>query len=230
MNYAWEAALAADRAGLRREEIRYIPVMEGSPYTEIVMEYINGREVENNRVEINPLYRFAKEFSALFDRNLEGLEQSREIFFDIFIQYMVHTDLRQGLSKQEYALRFLLKDLMKGVCGSQARRVVERFEKNKLRRLLRLILKLYKCGSSIYLFKEVMRCMYPESLVYASHEKVRQVLIYIGAKETEEEWERMEFLKDIFLPINFQVFYFWEYHFGILDIEETMVLDEMMLF
>lgn len=230
MNYAWEAALAADKAGIMRESVRYVPVLEGSPYTEIVMEFINSREVENNRVELNPLYRFSREFASLFDRNLEGLEKSREIFFDCFIQYMVQVDLRQGLSKQEYALRFLLKDLLEGVCGSGAGRVVKRFEKDKLRRLLRLILKLYKCGSSIYLFKEVMRCMYPKSLVYASHEKVRQVLIYIGVTETEEERERMEFLKDMFLPINYQVFFFWEYHFGILDVKETMVLDKTMLF
>lgn len=230
MNYAWEAALAADRAAIPREEVRYVPVRNGSPYTEITMETINSRGLGQENVEINPLYRFAKEFSAVFDLNLEGYEKTRELLFDVFMQYIIHLDLRQGLSKQEYALRFLLKDLLDRVCGSQAARVIKQFDEEKIRRLLRLILKLYHCGSSVYLFKEVMRCMYPESLVYASNEAVRQVLVYVGAKETGRERDRLEFLQDMFLPVNYQVFLFWEHHFGIMDVDETMEMDEMVLF
>nr|WP_303009304.1 hypothetical protein [uncultured Anaerostipes sp.] len=230
MNYAWEAALAADQTGIPREEIRYIPVNNGSPYTEITMEHINSRGLGKKSVEMNPLYRFSKEFSALFDRNLEEYEKARNILFDAVMQYVVQLDLRQGLSKQEYSLRFLLKDLLEGVCGSQAARVAGQYEKEKIRRLLRLVLKLYQCGSSIYLFREVMRCMYPDSLVYASNEAVRQVLVYVGVKETEGDRERLEFLEDMFLPINYQVFLFWEHHFGIMDIHETMVVGEMVLF
>lgn len=230
MNYMWEAALAADRLGIRREELRFIPVRNGSPYTEVVLETINSGGLERPEVEVNPLYRFAGEFSAVFDLNVPGYEKTKELFFDAAMQYMVQLDLRQGLSKQEYALRFLLQDLLDGVCGGQAAAVIQRFDKEKVRRLLRLILKLYRCGSSIYLFKEVMRCMYPESLVYASNEAVRQVLVYVGVKETKEERERLEFLQDMFLTINYQVFLFWEHHFGIMDVDETMELDEMVLF
>lgn len=230
MNYMWEAALAADRLGIRREGLRFIPVRNGNPYTEVVLETINSGGLERPEVEVNPLYRFAGEFSAVFDLNVPGYEKTKELFFDAAMQYMVQLDLRQGLSKQEYALRFLLQDLLDGVCGGQAAAVIQRFDKEKVRRLLRLILKLYRCGSSIYLFKEVMRCMYPESLVYASNEAVRQVLVYVGVKETKEERERLEFLQDMFLTINYQVFLFWEYHFGIMDVDETMELDEMVLF
>lgn len=229
MNYAWEAALAADNLTIPREQLRYIPVSTGSPYAEIVLELLNSREVERGRVEINPLYRFAREFADVFDVNLDGYEKTRGIFFDVFMQYMVQLDLRQGLSKQEYALRFLLKDLLGGVCGSQAARVIKCFERDKLRRLLRLILKLYQCGSSVYLFKEVMKCMYPQSFVYANNEAVHQVLVYIGMEEDIVERERVEFLRDMFLPINYEVLLFWEHHFGIIDVEETMKPDELVL-
>lgn len=230
MNYAWEAALSADRMGICRETLRYTPVRDGSPYTEVVLEDLNAPEICGRTVEVNPLYRSAREFSALFDQDLTGLEQTREIFFDIFMQYTVQQDLRQGLSRQEYILRFFLADLLEGVCGSAAAHVVRGFAKDKLRHLLRLIRKLYQCGSSLYLFKEVMRCMYPDSFVYASNEKMRQILIYVGEKETEGERERLAFLQDMFLPIDHQVFLFWEHHFGIIGVEETMVVDEMVLF
>lgn len=107
MNYAWEAALAADRAGLQREAVRYVPARDGSPYTEIVQETINSRDIEQNEVRLNPLYRFSREFAALFDINIADYEASRRIFFDACMQYFIRLDLRQGLSRQEYALRFL---------------------------------------------------------------------------------------------------------------------------
>ena len=214
MNYVWEAALAADKSGIPREALRFRPVRNGSPYAEVVFENLNTGELQETWVEVNPLYRFAKEFSALFDINLQDYEQTRLLYFDVVMHALIQMDLRQG---------FLLRDLMEGVCGSQAARVLERFEKTQLRRLLRLVLKLYECGSSIYLFKEVMRCLYPDSLVYASNEAVRQVLIYVGVKETKEEREKLEFLQDMFLPINYQVFLFWEHHFGIIDVEEMVL-------
>ena len=40
--------------------------------------------------------------------------------------------------------------------------------------------------------------MYPDSLVYASNETARQVLVYVGVKEEERERQRLEFLRDMF--------------------------------
>ena len=230
MNYVWEAALQADAERIPREKIRYVPVDNGSPYTEIVRELINEKSLGEPEVLINPLYRFADVCSDIFSKNLEGFEQTREIFFRVLMQYMVQLDLRQGLDKQEYDLCFLIKDILQGVFGYDAAFIIRSFEKEKLRQLLRLILKLYQCGSSVYLFREVMRYLYPDSLVYASNEDVRQILIYVGRKETETEQKKLEFLQGMFLPIYYHVFIFWEHHFGIIDVEETMELDHMVLF
>lgn len=150
MNYAWEAVLAADASGVLREELRFVPACGSSPYTEIVQENINGQEIENPEIKLNPLHRFAREFSAMFDANLEGFEKTREIFFDSFMHYMVQMDLRQGMSKQEYAMDGLLRDLAEGVCGSWAADEVRQFRqlgKDKLNSILRLVVKLYQCGS-----------------------------------------------------------------------------------
>lgn len=230
MNYIWAAALAADRSGIPRENLCFIPVRDGSPYTELVLENINQVELNDVRVEVNPLYRFSKEFSAILDINLQDYEKTRKAMFNTFMHYMVQLDLRQGLSRQEYALRFLLRDLLSGICGSQAIQVIENFDQTKLHRLLHLVYKLYQCGSSVYLFREVMRCQYPDSLSYVNNESVRQILIYVGMRETESERENLGFLVDMFLPVNYEVFVFWDGHFGIIGIDETMELDEMVLF
>lgn len=83
MNYMWEAALAADRSGIPREAVRFVPVRNGSPYAEVVLENLNIKDLEGTLVEVNPLYRFAKEFSSVLDINLRDYEQTRLLYFDV---------------------------------------------------------------------------------------------------------------------------------------------------
>ena len=230
MNYIWEAALRADKEKIPREKLEFYPVDDGSPYTEIVKENINEKMLEKPLVEVNPLYRFSSVFSEMFSKNIDGYEQARNKFFNIAMQYVVQLDLRQGMDKQEYRLCFLLRDILREVYGKDAAQAVCCFEKEKLRQLLRSVLKLYECGSSLYLFREIMRYLYPDSLVYVNSEDVHQLLIYVGRKKTETEQKKLVFLQGTFLPIYYEVFVFWEMHFGIIDVEETMELDNMVLF
>ena len=45
-----------------------------------------------------------------------------------------------------------------------------------------------------------------------------------------DEALKMQFVKDMFLPIGFELRIFWQYHFGIIGIDATMKLDEMALY
>lgn len=229
MNLAWEAALCADISGFDREDIRYIPSKNGSPYVEVILESLNAATLTQPEVEINPLYRFAALFSNMFDINLNEYQMSRELFFDIYIHYIVQLDLRQGLSRKQYQLRYILKDFLADVCEINSEPVILQMEPEHIAVLLRLIWKLYRCGGSILLFREVMKVMYPSSIIYENREKANQLLIYIGEKESEKEKAQMELLQAVFLPINKQVYLFWEHHFGIIGIDETMKMDEMII-
>lgn len=230
MNFAWEAALSADRSGIEREEIRYIPTQAGSPYAEVIFENLNESTLAQPIVEVNPLYRFSAVFSEIFDRNLCDYQKSREVFFDIYMHYVVQLDLRQRLSRKEYQLKYILKDFLSNVCQMDSKTVLLQMKRGEVPLLLRLVWKLYRCGSSMPLFREIMRAMFPSSFVYENKGKMNQLLIYIGEKETDQARMRMELLQALFLPVNEQVFLFWEHHFGIIGIDETMMLDEMVLF
>lgn len=230
MIFVWEAALSADRSGIDREDIRYIPTQSGSPYAEVSFEDLNERTLSSPVVEVNPLYRFSKVFSDMFDLDLHEYQKSRELFFDIYMHHMVQLDLRQKLSREEYQHRYILEDCLSDVCQIDSDKVIRQLEKEKVPLLIRQVWKLYRCGSSLLLFRETMQAMYPESILYENKEKEGQLLIYIGEKETEEERARIELIQAVFLPLNVQVHLFWEHHFGIIGIDETMVFDEMALY
>lgn len=230
MNYLWEVALRADDAAIPRESLRYVPAAICSPYIEVSFADLNQAQLDERLIEANPLYRFTDIFAKIFDINLGQSPKLRRLFFHICMQYFIQADLRQGLSKSEYYLRFILRDLLRGACGPAMARAMRLFTPTEQRRLLGCMLTRYRCDCSIILFRQAMRAAYPDALVYASNDNYREILLYIGKKDTPEERARVECILDTFLPINYVTHLFWEHHFGIIDIEVTMMLDEMVLF
>lgn len=75
-----------------------------------------------------------------------------------------------------------------------------------------------------------MRIVYPDALVYLNKEEFREILIYLGKKETLTEVGKINFIISIFLEKDYVTHLFWEHHFGIIDVDVTMMLDEMVLF
>lgn len=69
--------MAADKNQIPREQLRFHPVRNGSPYAEVVFENMNTDRLDQLIVEVNPLYRFAEEFAELFDINVHGYEKVR---------------------------------------------------------------------------------------------------------------------------------------------------------
>lgn len=230
MNYLWEVALCADNCGVKREKLYYRPAPKCSPYIEVSFIDLNESAIEEQAIEANPLYRFAHIFAAVFDINLTVSEKTRNALFDICMQYIIQIDLRQGLSKSEYYLRFILRDLLQNVYQDKFQEAVNYFNHTELRKILICMSVLFKCASSVILFRQAIRAVYPDSLVYESNDDFREILVYLGKKETPEERSKIDFLTGVFLSKDYDIYLFWEYHFGIIDVEVTMQLDEMVLF
>lgn len=114
MNYAWEVALQAEKAGMGREELRFVEAVSPSPYIEVSMIDLNLQAPEENKIELNPLYRFENIFGKLFDKNVEDMAQTRELFFDICMHYSIQLDLREGLTRENYYCDMAAEDYGKG--------------------------------------------------------------------------------------------------------------------
>lgn len=231
MNYLWEVVLKADDCGTPREKLYYVPAKICSPYVEVSFVDINQNVIEETQIEANPLYRFTDIFAVIFDCNATVSMKTRYVLFDICMQYMIQLDLRQGLSKSEYRLRSILKNLLGGVYrNNHIKEAVTYFTHTELRKILIAMNFLLKCASSIALFRQIIREIYPDSIVYLNNDSFRELLIYIGQKETVEERAKVELLTSVFLPKDYTIHLFWDHHFGIIDVDATMELDEMVLF
>ena len=230
MNLAWEVILRAMEQGIDPHTLQFRPALDGSPYLETSFIDVNLREVTDPVAELNPLYRFSNVFGPLLDRNEDRYPQLRELAFDVFFHYQSQLDLRQGLTKSEYYIRALLKDILSGTYGSESARVIRLFTSAETKRVLYGMLTLFRCGTSMELFRHVVRSIYPRSIVYRNNDSYREILLYLPQEKNDADAQKLDFLMHMFLDLNYTVYTFWKHHFGVIDLEKTLEFDEMLLF
>ncbi|VYT64548.1 Uncharacterised protein [Roseburia intestinalis] len=229
MQYIWEVVLAAEKNGIREADLRYEVAEVRSPYLEVSFSDLNTQTVEQTVVEVNPFYRFFDIFSEILDINQKGYEKTREIFVDTVFHYLALTDLRMGMSKKDYYLKFLAEELESGQFGSKAKAAIQLFSSYEKKYIVLAIMDVISSRNYREIFKWLFQEIYQDSIIYKSMDCANELYIYVGSAETQEERKRVQFLLDTFLPIGVRTEVFYQEHFGILEIEETMILDKVLL-
>ncbi|MDR2888826.1 MAG: hypothetical protein LBV33_03180 [Lachnospiraceae bacterium] len=249
MNYVWEVLLKGASQGVAAGNIRFVPARVANPYTEVAFEYLNtGRlsagsldtgsldavvsagSVGEISVEVNPLYRFNSVFAGLFNINITGLQATREAVFDICMHYLAQLDLRSGLDRQDYYMRFIEQDFNEGIFGREVREAVNGLTEEEGPICLYHLLQLYRTGNQRDSFRSIVTSLYKRPIMYESNDANNEILLYLGVAENETERAKIDCLISLFLPMQDKVHLFFEHHFGIIGVDETMVLDEMVLF
>lgn len=229
MNYIWEILMEAKKEGIPPEELTFIPAKSASPYMEASMENINRTRIgEDTTIEINPFYRFYPIFKDMLHINQTGYEEARQALFQVMIQYLGENDMRMGLCRTEYYKKFLRRDLEEGIFGKKAARIFLELEQREKDVILENLLCLYQTGTSLYLYRGVVRELFPGSILYHSSEDQRRLYLYLGEKECDRVRNRITLVNDLFLRFDYEIDLFYEHHFGIMGEDATMRLEYMV--
>ena len=230
MTYIWEALLKADEQGFGRENLRFAPASEPSPYTEVAYEEINRNHVDGAPVEVNAYYRHGAIFGPMADIP-EAWQEFRACLYDILMHLLAETNMLEGLCKDEFYGLFLREDVDGGTFGRQHAAAFRSFTRDQARHVTAGMVRLYKTGPSAELFKSVMRKTYPRSISYFDiTEGRRELLVYVGRKETPELRRQADFLLSMFVPFDYVARLFWDMHFGIFGVDETLELGEFVVY
>ena len=225
MQYIWEVVLAAEKNGIREADLRYEVAEVRSPYLEVSFSDLNTQTVEQTVVEVNPFYRFFDIFSGVLDINQKEYGKTKEIFVDAVFHYLALTDLRMGMSRKDYYFKFLVEELESGQFGRKAKAAIQLFSSYEKKYIVLALMDVISSRN----YREIFKWLFQESIIYKSMDCANELYIYVGSAETQEERKRVQFLLDTFLPIGVRTEVFYLEHFGILDMEETMVIDKVLL-
>lgn len=229
MNYIWEMVIKAKQNNLKSSELFFKQGNDISPWYEQSFSSLNQKEIENTNIEINSFYRFNDLFSKfLHEGFLENIE-FKEKFFDLVIHFLSEIDLSKGISKESIYLLQLEEEIDVGVFGKEIGKNFKAFNKNEKDKILPILLTQLKLGSSMYNFRNALKSIYPDVLLYQMKEEPHRILIYLGIKKDEEQIKKMNFIIDMFLEVGYKPRIFWEKHFGVGGVKQTLHLDEIEL-
>lgn len=223
MNYIWDLMIAAEQAGLTKPDIIFRPARSYSPYMELSPDELNVQTFDKT-IEINPLYRFEHILGELAYLNPNEESEVREVLFDIIIHFLADMDRMQGMSKRECYISILIRDLQDCRFGEHIQEHIGLFNRREQERIANNLLRLYETGEALHWYKDTMRTIFPACRIYAHCEDRDELIVVIGEEERRDTVRKAEVLQELLLPFRFHVEYYWKYHFGMMDINETMII------
>lgn len=230
MNFIWDIVLNAKSHGTEEEELFFRPAKESSPWYEQSFPILNEDRAEGPEIEYNPLYRFDALFHDLLREDLDESPEFQAQLFDAVSHLLVQTDLHHGLSKREYYIRRLLKELEEGEYGPAVAQHIHSIAPEKRERLAALVLTQLQTGSNLLLFRRAVLVLFPNALLYQERTDLKRILLYVGAPKTEMLEQSVQLIETLFLPVCFRLRTFWSHHFGVVGVDAVMKLDQIEIY
>lgn len=228
MMYLWEALLCARLTQVSEQTIRFVHARQGSAYMELALPCLNQTWLENV-VEVNTHYRFYAIFKDMFPPEQAEFPALRDSLTSLALHMIAQNDIMKGMTREDYYKKLLTAEVMDGSFGDLAREVFCDMNRKEQEKLLSGWLNCFRVGSALQIFLDMVHALVDDNIVYLSNKCPDEVLLYTGLRQERKLEQRIRFLTDTFLDIRFHVEVFYEYHFGIMEIEETMQFDEISL-
>lgn len=228
MRYLWEALLAAEAGRIPEEKLRFVHAPAASGYMELSLPCLNQTwlsedgQPENANIEVNTYYRFYDIFGEMFQPDSVDFPALRESLTNLSLHMLAQNDVWMGVTRGDCYKRILAEEIMEGGFGAAAREVFLDMGSEEQRMLLGGWMKSFQTGNVLQVFLDMIHGLVADSIVYHNNEHPDEILVYTRLKKEWKLEQRIRFLIDTFLDIRYYVEIFYEYHFGIIGVEETM--------
>lgn len=230
MNYLWEVMLKAKKMGIQERDIQFQVSRTYSAYMEVSYPYMNQDTLgDNTVVEINPYFRFYSIFKNLYQPDMNEYPMSRKSLTNLIFHQLAENDVVSGMTKEAFYKKMLFQDFVDNMYGPMAMASMNLFDRNEREIILSGLLRQYETGSSLDIFKDMMEELVANNIVYRNNDNFHEIMVYIGQKYDKTVAAKMDHLIQLFVEIPYTVEIYYEYHFGIIGIDETMRIDEIAI-
>lgn len=231
MNYIWDTLILAKRKKIDISNINFKLAKVYSPYLEMAMSYINYELEENTtELEINPFYRFHAIFNRLFQPDDEEYMELREELLNCMLHFIYEIDIYSGMNKHEFMRIFIRRDIEQGYFGKHLQEGWELFSQSEQETITTQMIDMYQTGSGVESVRKAILGIFHDGYIYFNKTLKNELLIFAGIREREKYKRKMEFLLEMFLPLDFTYRIYWARHFGIIGREEIMKADTVVLY
>jgi len=249
MNYIWYPLIEAIIAGYDTIKIRYrvcdkvffetidgettrlearahhvSPLLEYLPITLYDPDGAAGLEERLARVDVNPYHRFTEIFTNILDP--ERHDHNDLIVCDIITHMLAHIDRICGMSRQDFRILIAIGEIENG-CFSGMREDFSLFSTTEKRALAECLLMLYESANSLRCLDTLFHMIMTDFEVRLRDNE--EVVLYNPNNYDEMEDRKIQFIIGLFMPIDFPCVVHWQYTYGSVDHDESMVLERFVL-
>lgn len=227
MNYLWEVMINARKQGMAEKNIKFRMAEHFSAYMEASYPCLNETGLmEGAEIEVNPYYRFYEIFKGLYQPDMVDYPQMRKSLTNLVLHMLAGNDVLSGMTKEAYYKMLLSMDFANNRFGPSAMGLFDRDEREII---LSGLLRQYQTGSSLDLFEDMMKELIPDNIVYCNNNDFHEIMVYVGQKQDKVIAAKMDFLTEMFVELPYRVEIYYEHHFGIVGVDETMQLGEIAI-
>ena len=231
MSYIWEFLKENNNLA------NFVVGKDFCPYVEVFSD--NPEEIS-----VNPLLRFSEIFNALdqiftvnhpTDELNEGNERdtlSREHFIQkdfhrVIFNYLAMLDKSFGLNYRQMLIEKVRQEVEKKYFGEKVCSLYEQLSIKEQNIFLYLVAsKLLKQDQSF--FTEAVERLFSTHLL-KFEESTSTYFLYIGERKTDYNSTKYELLKLMFWDRNLKLRTYWEYHYGIIGNNRTMMIGNIQI-
>ncbi|ALA95401.1 hypothetical protein [Leptotrichia sp. oral taxon 212] len=216
------------------ENIKFISEEGYSPYLEINGNFLNEYRIENE-INVNPFIRFNNIFSKFLEvfketEKDEHKELKKRIVHEVSM-CLREMDYVTGTTVIDIYCENILKDIERGDFGDELMRDFKNLtEKEKNILVLLYYDKIVMEKESFSVFCNGIKYFFPDSIIYQKKHERKKVVIYINSEKKKENRRKVKIMENLFLPLGVKVKYYWENHFGVINVEKTLKLGEVSVF
>lgn len=234
MRYLWEALIQAKEEKVPQQALRFVHAKNGSAYMELSLECLNQtwlreQELKEIQVEVNTYFRFYEIFKDFYGPEQSEFYGLRESLANLILHMLAQNDVCSGMTREDYHKRMLGAEILEGRFGETAKEVYLLLDYAQREKLLSGWLNCFRVGSALPVFLDMVHGLVDDSIVYYNNDLIDEIYIYTRQKKEKHLEQRILFLVDTFLDFKYDVEIFYEYHFGIIGVEETMSIDEIAI-
>ncbi|WP_369712169.1 hypothetical protein AB8B23_07140 [Leptotrichia sp. HSP-342] len=189
--------------------------MENTPKKESKINSFRGRDsiVEEKKGNISVLKKFKK--------NIENNA----------INYLQELDFTSGTTVIDVICEKISEDIKKGTLGINLKRYFSILNREEQGYVVLLIYNEKINGvNCMKNFKLGIKYFFLDSLIYRQKSEKNKIIVYINKPKNKENVAKIKTLELLFLEFGMELKVFWKNHFGVVNVDETVKIDEIAVF
>ena len=189
--------------------------MENTPKKESKINSFRGRDsiVEEKKGNISVLKKFKK--------NIENNA----------INYLQELDFVSGTTVIDVICEKISEDIKKGILGISLKKYFLLLNSEEQQYIALLIynekINNVNCMKN---FRLGIKYFFIDSLIYRQKSEKNKIIVYINKQKNKVNIAKIKILELLFLELGMELKVFWQNHFGVVNVDETVKIDEIAVF